>query len=189
MTMVVPFRPAVGPYHRADSGSAPSEVLGRQVIVENVGGAGGINVGPRGEGGARRLPDHLRHQGTHALNQMLYKKPLYDGAVDFAPVAMVANGRSAGDARTEGAVCANSSNTRGQPDKAAIWLRRLGSITHLACLLLNPAIGIDAAHVPYRGSGLSIQDIIAGRMDYACPIPSIGVPHVKGSRVKAIASS
>src|SRR5262249_9129891 len=68
-----------------------SEALGRQVIVEDMGGAGGMNAAARV---AKAAPDGyqfvLGHSGTHAINQTLYKHPLYDAAVDFAPVALIA---------------------------------------------------------------------------------------------------
>src|SRR5262249_14538665 len=68
-----------------------SEALGRQVIVENIGGAGGMNAAARV---AKAAPDGyqfvLGHSGTHAINQTLYKHLPYNAAVDFAPVALIA---------------------------------------------------------------------------------------------------
>jgi tripartite-type tricarboxylate transporter receptor subunit TctC len=68
-----------------------SEILGQQVLVENVGGAGGMTGTNRV---ARAVPDGyqlaLGSVGTHAYNQTLYKKPLYNAATDFAPVALIA---------------------------------------------------------------------------------------------------
>src|SRR5438094_5390123 len=68
-----------------------SELLGQQVIVENIGGAGGMTAAARV---AKAAPDGyqfvLGHSGTHAINQTLYKHPLYNAAVDFAPVALIA---------------------------------------------------------------------------------------------------
>ena len=62
-----------------------------------------------------------------------------------------------------------------------------GSATHLACALVNAAIGANVTHVPYRAAILATQDIIADRVDYACPILSIAIPQIKGGLVKAIA--
>src|SRR5205823_5527482 len=89
MTMIVPFA-AGGPQDVIGRILAQrlSEVLGQQVVIENIGGAGGMT-------GSRRVADAppdgytfgLGSVGTHAQNQTLFKQPLYDAATDFAPVA------------------------------------------------------------------------------------------------------
>src|SRR5215217_1601407 len=92
VTMVVPFA-AGGGGDLIGRILAPrlSELLGRTVIVENIGGAGGMNGAARV---ANATPDGyqfvLGNIGTHAQNQTLYKNPLYNAATDFAPVALVA---------------------------------------------------------------------------------------------------
>jgi len=62
-----------------------------------------------------------------------------------------------------------------------------GSSNHLACVLLNAAIGIDVTHVPYRGGAQAMQDLIGGRIDYQCPTGAVAMPQVMGQTVKAIA--
>ena len=92
ITMVIPFA-AGGPQDTIGRVFAQrmSEILGQQVVVENVGGAGGMTGGKRV---ADAAPDGytmiLASVGTHAQNQTLYKKPLYDAAKDFAPIAFLA---------------------------------------------------------------------------------------------------
>jgi tripartite-type tricarboxylate transporter receptor subunit TctC len=92
MTLVIPFT-AGGPQDVLGRIIAQrmSEILGQQVIVENVGGAGG-GIGSLRV--AQAAPDGytlvLGSVGTHAQNQSLYKKPLYDAAADFTPVALIA---------------------------------------------------------------------------------------------------
>src|SRR5207237_6043470 len=63
-----------------------------------------------------------------------------------------------------------------------------GSATHLACVLLNSAIGINVTHVPYRAAALGLQDMIGGRIDYVCPIASTGIPHLEAGTVKTLAN-
>src|SRR6516162_2566566 len=92
MTMVIPFA-AGGPTDVLGRIVAQrmSEVLGQQVVVENVGGAGGMT-------GSKRVADAaadgytfvLGTVGTHAQSQTMYKKPLYDTTTDFTPVALIA---------------------------------------------------------------------------------------------------
>jgi tripartite-type tricarboxylate transporter receptor subunit TctC len=62
-----------------------------------------------------------------------------------------------------------------------------GSGVHLACVLFNAAIGVDIVHVPYRGTAPAMQDLIAGRIDYQCPVITPVVPQIQGGLVKAIA--
>jgi tripartite-type tricarboxylate transporter receptor subunit TctC len=62
-----------------------------------------------------------------------------------------------------------------------------GSNTHLACTLLNAAIGIKITHIPYRGVGPAIQDLIAGRIDYQCAGAGTVLPQIEGGTMKAIA--
>src|SRR6185295_12385309 len=90
VTMVVPF-PAGGPVDLVGRIVAQhlSEMLGQQVIIENIGGAGGMTGAARV---AKAAPDGsvflFGNQATHTFSQMLYKKPLYNAATDFAPVGV-----------------------------------------------------------------------------------------------------
>src|SRR2546426_12689614 len=92
MTMIIPFA-AGGPTDVLGRVMAQrlSEILGQQVVVENVGGAGGMTGAARV---AQAEPDGytfvLGTVGTHAQNQTLYKKPLYNAETDFAPAALIA---------------------------------------------------------------------------------------------------
>src|SRR5262249_12495436 len=92
VTMVVPFA-AGGPADAVGRMLAArvSEVLGQEVIVENIGGGGGMLGGARvARGAADGYQFVLGNMGTHAANQTLYKTPLYNAASDFAPVTLVA---------------------------------------------------------------------------------------------------
>jgi tripartite-type tricarboxylate transporter receptor subunit TctC len=63
----------------------------------------------------------------------------------------------------------------------------VGSPTHLACALLNSVLGIEVAHIPYRGAAPTMQDLIAGRIDYQCPNTTVAVPQIESRAVKALA--
>ena len=169
-----------------------SELLGQQVIIENVGGAGGMTGASHV---AKAAPDGSQFViggiGTFAANQTLYKNPLYNAAADFAPVALIAEqpvvliGRKDLPANNlqEFIAYAKANQARMQYGTAGA-----GSSSHLACLLLNAAIGIQVTHVPYRAAILATQDLIAGRVDYVCPIISTAAPQIEGNHVKAIAN-
>src|ERR1700757_2769114 len=62
-----------------------------------------------------------------------------------------------------------------------------GSASHLACLLINLAIGINVTHVPYRGAAPTMQDLIAGRIDYQCPNTTVALPQIESATIKPIA--
>jgi tripartite-type tricarboxylate transporter receptor subunit TctC len=62
-----------------------------------------------------------------------------------------------------------------------------GSASHVICVLLNSAIGVEVTHVPYRGTAPAMQDLIAGRIDYLCDIISTAIPPIQGRTVKPLA--
>jgi len=192
VTMVVPFAAGSGSDALARILSPRlSEVLGQQLIVENIGGAGGMTGSIRV---AKAAPDGyqfvLGNVGTHAQNQTLYKAPLYNAATDFAPVALVAEQSIVLIARNDfpaGGLREFIAYARTNQGKMQYGSAGAGSAAHLACLLLNAAIGIKVTHVPYRGGGQAMQDLIAGRIDYQCPFTAIAIPQIEGKLVRGIA--
>jgi tripartite-type tricarboxylate transporter receptor subunit TctC len=192
ITMVVPF-PAGGPIDFIGRMMAQrlSEKLGQQVIVENVGGAGGMNGAARvAHAPADGSMFLFGNQGTHTFSQLLYKKPQYNAVAAFAPVAVVVENvkflatRKDFPAKTlpEFIAYAKKNHKKMQYGSAGI-----GSATHVTCVLLNHAIGVNITHVPYRGTGPALQDMIAGRIDYMCEVTSTGSPHVRAGAIKALA--
>jgi tripartite-type tricarboxylate transporter receptor subunit TctC len=192
MTMVIPFA-AGGPQDVLGRIVAQrmSEVLGQQVIVENVGGAGGMIGSLRV---AQATPDGytfvLGSVGTHAQNQLLYKKPLYDAATDFTPVALIAETPIALITRKdlppnnfkEFVAYAKANQAKMQYGSAGA-----GSATHLGCVVLNYVIGVNVTHVPYSGTGPAMQDLMGGRIDYLCDIIATAKPQIDGGTVKGLA--
>src|SRR5437016_776137 len=123
-----------------------SEILRQQVIVENIGGAGGMAGANRV---AKAPPDGyqfvLGNVGTHAQNQTLYKAPLYDALADFAPVALIMDQALVLVARKD--FPANNlpefiAYTKANQAKLQYASAGLGGSNHLACVLLNTAISV-----------------------------------------------
>jgi tripartite-type tricarboxylate transporter receptor subunit TctC len=192
MTMIIPFA-AGGPTDVLGRIMAQrmGEVLGQQVVVENVGGAGGMT-------GSKRVADAapdgysfvLGTVGTHAQGQSLYKKPLYQAASDFTPVALIAEVPIVLIARKDLPVnnlAEFVAYAKANQGKMQYGSAGAGSATHLGCVLLNYIIGVDITHVPYRGTGPAMQDLQGGRIDYLCEVISTAKPQIDGGTVKAIA--
>jgi len=167
-----------------------SEILKQQVVIENIGGAGGMTGAARV---AKAPPDGyqfvLGNVGTHAQNQTLYKNPSYNAMTDFEPVGLLVDLPMLMVSRTtlppndlkEFIAYAKTNQAKMQYASAGT-----GAPTHLACALLNVAMGVNITHVPYRGSALALQDMIAGRIDYHCLNASAAIPHLEGKTAKAI---
>src|SRR5712671_5542817 len=62
-----------------------------------------------------------------------------------------------------------------------------GGSNHLGCVLLNSAMGVNVTHIPYRSGAQAMQDLVAGRVDYACPSAPVALPQIEGKTVKALA--
>ena len=192
MTMIVPFA-AGGPQDVLGRLLAQrmGEILRQSVVVENIGGAGGVT-------GSRRVADArpdgytmgIGSVGTHAQNQSLYKRPPYDPVADFTPVALIAE--------TPVVLIVRKDLPAGNLDEFAAYTRQnqarmqfgsagAGASSHIACVVFNHAIGVNPSHVPYRGVALAVQDLIAGRIDYQCEQIVTAKPHIDAGSVKGIA--
>jgi tripartite-type tricarboxylate transporter receptor subunit TctC len=172
-------------------GARLSEVLGQQVIIENVGGAGGMTGVARV---AKATPDGYQFVlggiDTFAQNQTLYKKPLYNSLTDFAPVALMVEQPLVLVARNDlpaGNLQAFIAYAKANQAKMQYGSAGVGSGSHLACAQLNAAIGVEITHVPYRGSPPAMQDLIAGRIDYFCALAAAAMPQLGSNSMKAVA--
>ncbi|HEY1362350.1 MAG TPA: tripartite tricarboxylate transporter substrate binding protein [Xanthobacteraceae bacterium] len=193
ITMVVPFA-AGGAFDVLGRVFTPplTRSLHQQVIVENVGAAAGI-VGTSRV--AKAAPDGytflLGSVGTQAYNATLYKKLPYNPATDFAPVALFAEQPMVlltrkefpADNLQQFIAYAKANGSRLQYGSAGI-----GSTTHLACALLNSAAGIEVTHVPYRGGGPVMADLIAGQLHYMCSNSAGALPQINSHTLKGIAN-
>ncbi len=190
VTMVVPFAPG-GVYDTLGRvyAAALSGILGQQVIVENVPGAGGMAGAARV---ARADPDGYQvlfgGESPNAQSPLLKKQPLYDAVADFAPVALVGEQPLVLTARN-GIPAANLPDfiayAKANQAKMQYGSPGTGSGSHLACALLNVDIGVSVTHVPYRGLGPAMQDLLAGRIDYMCPTITTAMAQIEGQQIQA----
>ena len=167
------------------------EILEQSVIVENVGGAGGMNGADRV---AKAQPDGytflLGTVGTQAQNQALYKKPAYDSTRDFASVGLFLEAPLVLVVRKDLPVTSMKefvAYAKANADKMQFASAGTGSAIHLGCALMNSVTGLNITHIPYRGSNPAMQDLASGRVDYLCDIVTTAKPQIDGGTVKAIA--
>jgi tripartite-type tricarboxylate transporter receptor subunit TctC len=192
ITLIIPFAPGGGVDASARiQAQALGELLGQTIVSENMGAAAGMVGSARV---AKAEPDGhiflIGNTGTHAYSQSVNKKPLYNAATDFAPIGLVSESPRILDARKDLPVTnlpefvayAKANHAKMQFGSAGV-----GAGTHLPCVLLNNAIGVEITHIPYRGEGPALQDLIAGRIDYMCNTIQVGAAQVKSGNVKGIA--
>ena len=167
------------------------ELLGQSIVVENMGGAAGMTGALHV---ARSTPDGytllIGNSGTQAYSQALYKAPLYNAVTDFTPVALIADVPIVLIVRKDLPV--NNfkefvAYAKANAAKMQFGSAGAGSATHLGCVVLNTAMGTDIVHVPYKGTGPAMQDLIGGRIDFLCEIISTAKSQIDGGSVKALA--
>jgi tripartite-type tricarboxylate transporter receptor subunit TctC len=169
-----------------------SEVLGQQVVIENVGGAGGtIGVGRVSKADPDGYQFVMGGIDTFAMSKALYKKLPYDPVADFMPVALVAEQPIILMARKDLPVKNFKeflAYAKSNPGKMQYGSAGVGSASHLGCAQLNAAAGIDAVHVPYRGSAPAMQDAMAGRIDYICALGAAAIPQMENKSLNPLAA-
>jgi tripartite-type tricarboxylate transporter receptor subunit TctC len=192
ITLIVPFSAGGGVDLSARiQAQHMGELLGQPIIVENVGAAAGMAGSARV---AKADPDGytmlIGNSGTHAYNQSLYKAPLYNSLTDFTPVGLASESPRILIARKDMPV-ANLQDfiayVKANQSKMQFGSAGVGSGTHLPCVLLNMAMGVDVTHVPYRGEAPVQQDLIGGRIDYMCSTIQTGAALAKQGTVKGLA--
>lgn len=192
LTLIVPFAPGGGSDTSARLVSnALGTHLGQAVIIENKPGAAGV-IGA--DQVARAHPDGstvlLGNIGTQSINPILYKKLPYDAKTAFAPVSLIAElpqvllihpGVPAKD------VSALIALLKAQPGKLSYSTSGAGSSMHLAGEMFKSATQTDIQHVPYRGGGPAIADLLAGhvQISFATVLESMG--HIKSGKLRALA--
>jgi tripartite-type tricarboxylate transporter receptor subunit TctC len=194
--IVVPFAPG-GTTDILARAVAPelSKAFGQQFIVENRAGAGG-NVGA--EVVARSPADGytllMGTVGTHGINKALYAKLPYDPQKDFAPVTLVAGVPNVMVMNTERAKALGIQSApdfikyaKANPGKLSMASSGNGTSIHLAGELFKSRTGIFMTHIPYRGSGPAMLDMVAGNVDVMFDNLPSALPQIKGGKLKAFA--
>jgi tripartite-type tricarboxylate transporter receptor subunit TctC len=167
-----------------------SETMGQQVVVENRGGGGG-SVGA--DNAAKATADGytllLGSIATHAVNPALYKKLPYDHLKDFAPVSLIGTVPNALVVHPSVPVKSIQefiTYARANPGKINYGSSGVGSPPHLSMELLRSMTGINLVHVPYKGAGPALADLLGGQVQAMCTSLAGLINFVKSGRVRAL---
>jgi len=164
--------------------------LGQTIVIDNRGGAGG-SLGS--EIAARAAPDGYTLLGgtisSHAINVSLYPKLGYDPIKSFTPITLIGTNpvvlvvNQASPYKTLADVVAAAKAKKPLSSASA----GSGTSQHLALELLKSKAGIDITHIPYKGSGPAIQDVIGGQVDMMFDTTVVAGPHIDSGKLRALA--
>lgn len=191
ITMIVPFA-AGGPTDTIARLLAQSmgANLKQQIIVENVGGAGGTLGAARV---ARAAPDGYTifvHHVGHATAPSLYRKLAYSSIDSFEPVGLATDAASTLVARHD--FPAKDVNEllayiKAHKDKVTLANAGLGAASHLCGMLFMSAAGVDLTTVPYKGTGPAMNDLLGGQVDLMCDQATNTMSHIRAGKIKGYA--
>jgi tripartite-type tricarboxylate transporter receptor subunit TctC len=194
--IVVPFAPG-GTTDLLARALAPelSRVFGQPFTVDNRAGAGG-NIGAELVAKAEKDGHTLLMGtvGTHGINKALYKSLPYDPQKDFAPITLVAGVPNVMVVNADKARAMNIRSVadfirhaKANPGRLNMASSGNGTSIHLAGELFKSQTGIFMTHIPYRGSGPALSDMLAGTMDVMFDNLPSSMPHIKAGKLTALA--
>jgi len=191
ITMIVPFPPGGATDAIARIIQHPMEqALGQTIVVENIGGAGGMIAADKA---ARAEPDgytFMIHQVALAAGMSMYQNLNFDAEKSFVTVGLINTAASA----LAGRPTLPANNFK----ELLAWMKQpgqnvkighpgVGSYGHLAGVLVAQELGIKATQVPYRGAGPALVDLLAGQVDLESQSAIVSGPLVKSGKLKAFA--
>ena len=171
-------------------GQRLSDVLKQPVIIENKGGAGGTVGTAQAAAAPADGYTVLVTLSSHAINPGLYKSLSYDTEKDFKAVTLLANGPQILAIHPK--IPANSLKEylewlKKNPAESNYASGGQGTPGHLAAELLSSMAGVKFQHIPYRGGGAAVTDVIGGQVNAVWVTAIAAMPHVKAGRLKALA--
>ena len=192
ITIVVPFAPG-GPTDQSARliGKALAARLGQSVIIDNRPGAGGtIGTAAVARATADGYTLLLASTSTFGVAPLVYSAPRYSPTTSFAPLGMVARSPLVfvGKPGMKGDTLKDLISTA-KVEKLSYGSAGNGSAQHLALEMFKLAAKVEALHVPYKGSGPMLVDLMSGQIQYSFDTMTAATPHVKSGKVVAIAQT
>lgn len=191
ITIVVPSSPGGSTDFTARLIAEPlSRALGQPVVIENKAGAAG-NIGNQAV--ARAKPDGhtllLAYSGYQVGNPHLFKKAGWDPIKDFAPISLLT--RAPQVLATKADLPVNNLReliafAKANPNKLNYASSGNGSIQHIAGELFKQMTGTSIQHIPYKGAGPAVQDLLGGQVDLFFTTPASVVNHIKADKLKGL---
>ena len=192
--LVVPFPPGGGADNLARAIMPKvSQALGKPIIIDNKPGAGG-NVGAEIVAGS--APDGYTllygTNGTHSINQSLYRNLRFDPIRDFAPVSRMTEIAAMLVVNPQLPVMTTTQLIRyatANPGKVNFASAGNGTTSHLSGELFRTMTGVDIVHIPYRGGAAAVADLVSGQVQMMIDVMPNVYPLAKDGRIRSIAVS
>ena len=189
--MIVPYPPGgAGDIVGRLLAAKLTDAFGQQVVIDNRGGGGQVIAT---QIAATSPPDGhtlFLASATHSVNPALRKNLPYDTLKDFAPITLVAQSplvfvahSSLGASSVKELIAV----ARAKPGRINYASSGPGTGGHMSVELLKSMTGIDLVHVPYKGAGPALVDLVAGQVQMMCTSPLPSMPHVKSGKLRALA--
>ncbi len=194
ITMIVPFA-AGGPTDALARvlGARMSEALGQQIVVENIGGAGGtIGVSKA----AKATPDGytllFTHMGTLAVNIALYKSLPYDSLKDLEPIGLGGTNPMVLVVKKDLPVktfAEFQAYVKANQKKVQYGMAGIGAASHLGGLLLNSMMQVEVLEIPYKGTAPALNDLVSGQFDYMVDQAVNVLAQIQAGNIRALGVS
>ncbi|MBC7781246.1 MAG: tripartite tricarboxylate transporter substrate binding protein [Proteobacteria bacterium] len=174
-------------------GTRLAEQLGQPVLIDNrpgVGGSLGSEIAARSAADGYTLL--LANVAPLSINPHIYPKLGYDVLRDFEPVTLLATGPTilvVGPSLQVKSVAELIALARAKPGALKYGTGGSGTPAHLTTELMRLMTGVELLHVPYKGTGQSVNDLLGGQIDFVFASPPVAAAHVKSGRLRALAVS
>lgn len=192
--LVVPFAPGGGTDLLARTVAQKlNEAWGQTVVVDNrsggTGAVGSVLVAQAAPDGYTLL---LVTSSTHAISPNFFRKPPYDPVRDFSPVSLIANAPEI--LVVHPSVPATSIKelvalARAKPDTLNYASAGTGTIGHMAAELFKVVTGVKITHVPYKGTGDAIREVLGGQVQIIIGAPGAVIQHIRSGKLRALGAA
>ena len=194
ITMIVPFA-AGGPTDALARvlGQRMSEALGQQIVIENIGGAGGtIGVNKAAKANPDGYTLLFTHMGTLAVNIALYKSLPYDSMKDLEPIGLGGTNPMVLVVKKDLPVknfAEFQAYVKANQKKVQYGMAGIGAASHLGGLMLNNMMQVEVLEIPYKGTGPALNDLVSGQFDYMVDQAVNVLSQIQAGNIRALGVS